>query len=178
MLVDAWTVAMWTLIVIGSIAAGSAVVFGTILMFRARRTRRPRPRRIAAGAIMIYLAVCAFTEANRSLPSIESAARYRDPVRGAIIDATAKYRIDRDRFISMAKCESRLDPNARSDSGTFLGVTQQHRRYWSARAARAGFRGASPYDPRANVFTAAHMIRHGGGWGHWPHCGYTYRGDR
>jgi soluble lytic murein transglycosylase-like protein len=107
---------------------------------------------------------------STSKRSVYSESRPRDPVRGALIDASRAYGINLRRFVAVAKCESSLDPNARSDSGAYLGVMQQHRGYWPARAARAGFRGASPFDPRANVFTAAHMIRHGGGWGHWQTC--------
>lgn len=98
--------------------------------------------------------------------------RYGRPEIGKIIrDAAAKYGIDTNRFLRIAWCESRLNPRAFNRRGCegygCLGLFQQHRKYWPARARRAGFAGASAFDPRANASVSAWMIRWGGGWRHW-----------
>lgn len=67
---DPITVLFATIIVVGSIVIASIPVFGMILMLRARRARRTTPRRVVAGAVLIYAVVCLFTEANRSLPPL------------------------------------------------------------------------------------------------------------
>lgn len=87
-----------------------------------------------------------------------------------LVVAARRYGLDVDRFIATARCESGLRPTAVSSSGKYLGLFQHDRFYWPARAARAGFEGASAFNPRANAFVSAWMVRYGGGWGHWPVC--------
>lgn len=57
-------------------------------------------------------------------------------------------------FLAVAVCESGLDPAARNPSGA-AGLLQILSVYWPARAAAAGFPGASPFDPVANAWTGA-----------------------
>jgi transglycosylase-like protein with SLT domain len=63
-------------------------------------------------------------------------------------------------------CESGGDPNATNRSSGAAGLFQFLPRYWAGRAANAGFAGASPYDPTANVATAAWLLETGGE-SHW-----------
>ncbi len=63
-------------------------------------------------------------------------------------------------------CESGGDPNATNRSSGAAGLFQFLPRYWAGRAANAGFSGASPYDPTANVATAAWLLKTGGE-SHW-----------
>lgn len=63
-------------------------------------------------------------------------------------------------------CESGGDPTATNRSSGAAGLFQFLPRYWAGRAASAGFAGASPYDPTANVATAAWLLETGGE-SHW-----------
>lgn len=63
-------------------------------------------------------------------------------------------------------CESGGDPNATNRSSGAAGLFQFLPRYWAGRAANAGFAGTSPYDPTANVATAAWLLKTGGE-SHW-----------
>jgi len=79
---------------------------------------------------------------------------------------TSVYGGDPGYHIKIAKCESGMNPNSIGGGGLYLGVFQQHSKYWPARAARAGFAGASPFDANANVAVSIHMMRTAG-YGHW-----------
>ncbi len=63
-------------------------------------------------------------------------------------------------------CESGGNPNATNRSSGAAGLFQFLPRYWAGRAANAGFAGTSPYDPTANVATAAWLLKTGGE-AHW-----------
>jgi Transglycosylase SLT domain len=63
-------------------------------------------------------------------------------------------------------CESGGDPSATNRSSGAAGLFQFLPRYWAGRATNAGFSGASPYDPTANVATAAWLLKTGGE-SHW-----------
>lgn len=91
-------------------------------------------------------------------------------VRRIIRNVAARYRIDADRFERVARCESGYRYKARSRNGRYIGLFQHDRRYWKARARRAGLREAAITGPWANSTVSAWMIRHGGGWRHWPTC--------
>jgi len=49
------------------------------------------------------------------------------------------------------------------------GLMQHMPQYWDQRAISAGYSGASPYDPIANINVSAWLLYQaaGGGWGHW-----------
>lgn len=72
------------------------------------------------------------------------------------------------RFLAVVDCESRFNPGARNPSGA-SGLLQILAVYWPARAANAGFPGASPYDPVANAWTGAWLWATSGS-GHWAQC--------
>ncbi len=70
-----------------------------------------------------------------------------------------------DKAVSVARCESRFDPEAYNPGG-YAGVYQQATRYWRARARAYGFRDYSVYNGRANVVVSVRMA-HREGWGAW-----------
>lgn len=80
------------------------------------------------------------------------------------IAAAKKYGIDARKFFRVIKCESGWNPrnvNPGSSGGCegwgCYGLTQQHGRYWTARAKGAGFPGASWFDPKANLYVGARL---------------------
>lgn len=68
--------------------------------------------------------------------------------------------------LRVIQCESRGNPGATNASSGAAGLFQQLPRYWPERAAAAGWAGASPYDPEANVAVSAWLF-YTGGPGHW-----------
>jgi hypothetical protein len=70
-----------------------------------------------------------------------------------------------DKAVSVARCESRFDPEA-YNSGGYAGVYQQATRYWPSRATTYGFRDYSVYNGRANIVVSIRMA-HRSGWGPW-----------
>ena len=62
-------------------------------------------------------------------------------------------------------CESGGNPNALGRDGD-SGLFQHLQRYWTERSSKAGWAGASIWDPTANVAVAAWLQRTGG-WRHW-----------
>lgn len=71
--------------------------------------------------------------------------------------------------LTVAKCESNLDPGAVNPRGPYVGLFQHAQVAWEKRAADAGWAGASPYDPVANTAVAAYLV-YQDGWWHWPSC--------
>jgi hypothetical protein len=88
----------------------------------------------------------------------------RKAVRGMIVGLSRRYRLAVTKALSVARCESRFRPRARS--AYYGGVYQQAFRYWPSRARRFGHPGASIFDPYANVDVSLRMAR-AYGWGHW-----------
>lgn len=84
-----------------------------------------------------------------------------------VIRAAHEYGIPAVWFADTAWCESRLNSNA--NSGFYKGTFQHHPGYWPARAAAAGYPGASIYDPEANAMVSAHLWTTSGPH-HWPVC--------
>ncbi len=74
---------------------------------------------------------------------------------------------DVDRALRVMSCESRGDPYARNRRSGASGLFQHLPKYWSGRAANAGFPGASIFNPEANVAVAAWLVYDFGGWRHW-----------
>jgi hypothetical protein len=87
-------------------------------------------------------------------------------VESLIYHWTSVYGGDPGYHVKIARCESGLNPNSVGGGGLYLGVYQQHSKYWAARAARYGFAGASPFDANANVAVSIAMMR-GGMYSHW-----------
>lgn len=73
-----------------------------------------------------------------------------------------------DRAVAVARCESRLSPEAYNPGG-YAGVYQQATRYWKGRARTYGFPDRSVYNGRANVIVSIRMA-HRYGWSPWG-CG-------
>lgn len=68
--------------------------------------------------------------------------------------------------------ESGGNPTATNQQSGAAGLFQHLPKYWGSRSAKAGWAGASIYDPEANVAVAA-WLWSTGGWGHWtvaPRC--------
>ncbi len=74
---------------------------------------------------------------------------------------------DIDWAMAIIKCESRGDPNARNPRSSARGLFQHLARYWPKRSQKAGWEGASIYDPEANIAVAAWLFYEGGGKSHW-----------
>lgn len=71
-----------------------------------------------------------------------------------------------DRAMRVMACESGGNPSAKNPRSSASGLFQHLARYWPSRSAKAGWAGASIWDPTANVAVAAWLWRTGG-WGHW-----------
>ena len=97
-------------------------------------------------------------------PYGENVERWRSDVRGAL----AEYGLsdEEDRFMRVMWCESRGDPDAVNAESGASGLMQHIPRYWDDRARAAGFQGASPFDPIANIYASVWLLDVGG-WSHW-----------
>jgi len=77
-----------------------------------------------------------------------------------------------ERAMCVMSLESGGNPDAANPTSSARGLFQHLGRYWSDRSTRAGWAGASIFDPEANVAVAA-WLQSWGGWGHWtvsPQC--------
>jgi len=63
-------------------------------------------------------------------------------------------------------CESGGNPLAKNPRSSASGLFQHLARYWDARSAKAGWAGASIWDPEANIAVAA-WLYYVGGPEHW-----------
>jgi resuscitation-promoting factor RpfB len=77
-----------------------------------------------------------------------------------IRDAAAAQGADADQLVRVAYCESRFNPGAYNASGA-SGLFQFMPATWAANSVRAGFGGASVWDPVASANVAAYMFRLG-----------------
>lgn len=83
-------------------------------------------------------------------------------VTAIIYAAAAEYGLSGPYLLSVAACESGLNPSAVNSAG-YYGLFQFSSSTWASN----GY--GSIYDPVAQARTAARMIA-GGGAGHWPNC--------
>ena len=99
------------------------------------------------------------------VPNVE---RWRDDVAAAIA-AYGGPASDVDLFLTIMHRESRGQPEATNPTSGAAGLMQHMPQYWDQRAISAGYAGASPYDPIANINVSAWLLYQatGGGWGHW-----------
>ena len=99
------------------------------------------------------------------IPNVE---RWRDDVVAAIA-AYGGPANEIDLFLTIMHRESRGQPDATNPSSGAAGLMQHMPQYWDQRAISAGYPGASPYDPIANINVSAWLLYQaaGGGWGHW-----------
>lgn len=92
------------------------------------------------------------------------AAHDRKSVRQMIRSLALRYRLHPGTAISIAECESGLNPRAYSPP--YAGIFQHSTRFWKKRAASYGHAGESVFEPFANIDVALRMAR-AGGWGPW-----------
>jgi hypothetical protein len=76
--------------------------------------------------------------------------------------------------LQVLDCESRGDPNAIHPASRASGLFQFLEGTWILASTLSGNAGASPFDPEANVASAAWLLEHServdhprGRWGHW-----------
>ena len=69
--------------------------------------------------------------------------------------------------LGIIACESRGDPNARNRRSSARGLFQHLGKYWDERSHKAGWAGASIFDPEANIAVAAWLFYSQGGKKHW-----------
>ena len=97
-------------------------------------------------------------------PEVE---RWRDLVTEAVTHYGGSVPHDVNRMLWIMQCESGGDPSAANPSGA-SGLFQQMQTWWDNRARAAGFEGASPYDPTANIYVSAYLVyRSPNSWHHW-----------
>jgi len=98
---------------------------------------------------------------------IEDVERWRATSLEALALYGQEHQIDR--FLRVMQCESRGLPDAFNESSGASGLMQHLENYWPWRAKMAGFEGASPFDPVANIYTSAWLLfeHSAGGWQHW-----------
>jgi soluble lytic murein transglycosylase-like protein len=95
------------------------------------------------------------------------AARARTRARYAIRLAAAAFAIPTSEITRVARCESRLDPNALEPTTHASGLLQFLPSTW----ARTPFAAFSPFDPIANALAAGYVYhRDGASWREWS-CG-------
>lgn len=82
-------------------------------------------------------------------------------IEGIIRDAAARWGADPNQLLRVARCESGLNPNAYNGLYGASGIFQFLPSTWAANAPRAGYAGASVFDPVANANTAAMMFARG-----------------
>lgn len=92
--------------------------------------------------------------------------------RNEVVSAIARYggpAHEVSKFLRVMKCESGGDPNAFNESSGASGLMQHLNNYFPWRAKMAGFEGASPFDPIANINVSAWLLYEhtAGGWQHW-----------
>ena len=71
---------------------------------------------------------------------------------------------DVNRAVRVAWCESRFNPDSINRKTGGVGLFQHLPRYWTERAANAGFFGVEATDPQASTAAAAWAVYNGGGW--------------
>ena len=79
-------------------------------------------------------------------------------IESVIRAAALTWGADVDQLLRIAWCESRYNPAAYNASSGASGLFQFISRTWAANSVRAGFSGASVFDPVANANTAAMMF--------------------
>ncbi|MGB9357624.1 MAG: transglycosylase SLT domain-containing protein [Acidimicrobiia bacterium] len=77
-----------------------------------------------------------------------------------------------DQALAIIECESNGDPAARNPRSSATGLFQFLSRTWENASGPAGFEGASPLDPEANVAAAAWLVDYSldaghSAWKHW-----------
>jgi uncharacterized protein YabE (DUF348 family) len=81
-------------------------------------------------------------------------------IEAIIRDAASAQGADAEQLLRVAYCESRFNPGAYNASGA-SGLFQFLPSTWAANSVRAGYAGASPFDPVASANVAAWMFARG-----------------
>ena len=81
-------------------------------------------------------------------------------IEAIIREAAAAQGADAEQLLRVAYCESRFNPGAYNPSGA-SGLFQFLPSTWAANSVRAGYAGASPFDPVASANVAAFMFARG-----------------
>jgi hypothetical protein len=120
---------------------------------------------IEAGRTLVAsaLVVTPVAEVRRvgTKPAVPAAAPA--DIEAIIRAAAARWGADPTQLLRVAWCESRYNPSAYNASGA-SGLFQFMPRTWAANSVRAGYSGASAFDPVASANTAAYMFRNGQAW--------------
>jgi uncharacterized protein YabE (DUF348 family) len=82
-------------------------------------------------------------------------------IEAIIRQAAAANGADPDQLLRVAWCESRYNPNAFNPASGASGLFQFMPLTWSTNSVRAGYAGASPFDPVASANVAAWMFARG-----------------
>jgi hypothetical protein len=82
-------------------------------------------------------------------------------IESIIRDAAARWGADPDQLLRIAYCESHYNPNAYNASSGASGLFQFLASTWALQSPKAGYGGASVFDPVANANTAAMMFAMG-----------------
>lgn len=100
-------------------------------------------------------------------PKITVRCRFNDIVE----EASAKYGVDPNALCRTMMCESNGNPNSGFPDGLYQGLFQYNPGLWVTISVRAGFAGASIWDPRAQIFATAWAWTHGYSRNtHWINC--------
>jgi uncharacterized protein YabE (DUF348 family) len=82
-------------------------------------------------------------------------------IEAIIRDAAAAHGANADQLVRVAYCESRFNPGAYNASSGASGLFQFLASTWAANSVRAGYAGASAFDPVASANVAAFMFARG-----------------
>ncbi len=85
-------------------------------------------------------------------------------IEAVIRAAAAAWGADPGQLLRVAWCESRYNPYAINARSGASGLFQFMPRTWAANSVRAGYAGASVFDPVASANVAAYMFRNGQAW--------------
>ena len=74
-----------------------------------------------------------------------------------------------DAFMRVLHCESRGDPYAVNAASGAAGLMQHMPQWWDWRAEEIGYKGASAFNPVANIYASVWLLALPdiGGWKHW-----------
>lgn len=133
----------------GGTVKSKGLSIGNAVELAARSANRVAPRVLQTGSRASITVVAAHT---------------RKAVRQMIRSLAFRYRLDVAKAISVAECESGLNPKAYNPP--YAGVYQHTTRHWDKRAKTYGHAGESVFDAYANVDVALQMVR-ASGWGPW-----------
>jgi hypothetical protein len=85
-------------------------------------------------------------------------------IESVIRSAAAAWGAEPNQLLRVAWCESRYNPLAYNARSGAAGLFQFMPATWAANSVRAGYAGASVFDPVASANTAAFMFRNGQAW--------------